>query len=204
MSGVALLLGLGTCAAIDHTMKMQQTIGTANIVRLPSFLRTCARCTTLGCLIVSHRRRWRCVGASRGRRRRLGTASLPAFAAHGTAQRYPHHRPALPTARQAAASGQYEKALSSLDKLQAQLDEWRAALAVSAEAAAAPPPEEQIPQPPEDATPFSVNRTCAAHLRMLPGQDAQRNRPSFSRSAHSPHAPGSCQRSAGASRAMAP
>mgnify|MGYP003689237359 CR=1 FL=1 len=63
---------------------------------------------------------------------------------------------------QAASNGNYDAALASLDKLQLQLNEWRAAITASATPA---PTIEEKPQPPEQATPFSVNQTCYTTAR---------------------------------------
>lgn len=87
LTAVLLIAGLRSSAAVDHAMKLQQTIGMAKI---------------------------------------------------------------------AASNGNYDAALASLDKLQLQLNEWRAAITASATPA---PTIEEKPQPPEQATPFSVNQT---------------------------------------------
>jgi hypothetical protein len=65
---------------------------------------------------------------------------------------------------QAVNRGDHTAALSNLDKLQAQLDEWRAAISSSAASTDESPAAEVVPQPPEDVTPFSVNRTYATPM----------------------------------------
>jgi len=92
----------------------------------------------------------------------IGTARIVRTGCAGVPLEPPARVTAASACLQAAGNGDTTLALASLDKLQAQLDAWRAAIAEAAAAAAAvPAAEAAVPEPPAEETAFSMNVTCA-------------------------------------------